>query len=166
MAPRNTYRTADGRWVALTAGTDEMVERMFVLLGRPELASDPRFRTNRARVDNVAALDELIGAWIGARNAADVVDAFQASGVSLAAIDGLAQVLSNPHFRARGDLVEVEDEEIGRLVTAAPSPRRGAGRDAIRWLGRPLGSDNRAVYRDWLGLSEAELASLEEEGVL
>jgi crotonobetainyl-CoA:carnitine CoA-transferase CaiB-like acyl-CoA transferase len=167
VAPRNTYRTADGGWVAITAGTDELARRALAVIGRPELVDDPRFRTNRARVANVDELDALLGEWIGARRCADVVDAFNAAGVSLAAVDGLGAVLRNPHFRARGSIVELEDEG-GTIALAAPQPRgaRDAARGRIDHLGGELGADNEAVYRDWLGCDAEQIAAWRAGGVI
>jgi len=159
MAARNTYRTADGEWVALTAGTDALVRRTFAVVGRPELADDPRFRTNRDRLANVDAFDEIVGGWIAARPRAEVVEAFTGAGVSLAGVDGLLEVATNPHFRARGSL-----SEVGGLTTAAPSPHAAGG--AIRWLGRARGADNSAVFAEWLGLDAERLAALAREGVI
>ncbi len=166
MAPRNTYATADGRWVALTAGTDGLVLRLFTQMGRPELMDDPRFATNRARVENVEALDEIIGAWIAARLATDVVEAFAEAKVSLALVDGPLGVVENPHFRARGSFTEVEDAEIGSVVTTAPLPHRIESRGQVRHLGRGIGADNDAVYGDWLGLSRDERAALATGSVI
>ena len=120
VAPRNTYRTADGAWVALTAGTDDLVGKMFHLFGRPELCDDPRFRDNLARVAHVDELDAIISEWIGARSRDAVVEQFNAAGVSLAAVDGLLRVAANPQLRARGSLIEVDDAEAGPITTAAP----------------------------------------------
>ncbi|HVO27328.1 MAG TPA: CoA transferase [Candidatus Margulisiibacteriota bacterium] len=166
VAPRNTYRTADGAWVALTAGTDDLVRKMFHLFGRPELCDDPRFRDNLARVAHVEELDAIIAAWIGARPCDEVVEQFNAAGVSLAAVDGLLRVAANPQFRARGSLIEVGDAEAGTLTTAAPSPARAQAPGRIRHLGRGLGADNRAVYCDWLGLSDTALARLQTDGII
>ncbi|MDG2308371.1 MAG: CoA transferase [Candidatus Binatia bacterium] len=160
MAPRNTYATGDERWVALTAGTDELVRRVFTVIGRDELMEDARFATNRARVENVDALDEIIGAWIGARPCREVVEAFAETNVSLAAVDGPLGVIENPHFQARESLASVEDPEIGRVVTPAPLPRRIESPGQVRHLGRAIGEDNDAVYGDWLGLSRDERAAL------
>ena len=165
-APRNTYRTADGKWVALTAGTDDLVRRLFHVIGRPELRDDPRFRGNLARVAHVDALDAIIEDWIGARSRDEVVATFNAAGVSLAAIDGLLRVAANPHFRARGNMMEILDDEVGPLTTVAPSPRRAHAPGQIRHLGRALGADNHAVYVDWLGLDESQLAALHADGVI
>lgn len=135
VAPRNTYRAADGAWVALTAGTDAMCKRVFAAIGRSELAGDERFRSNLSRLANVDALDAIIGDWIAARSSGEVVDELTAAGVSLARCDDLRAVAANEHFRRRGDLVEVDG-----LTLAAPlKPGR------IRWLGRPLGADDGAL---------------------
>jgi formyl-CoA transferase len=166
MAPRNTYLTADRRWVALTAGTDEMVRRLFAAIGRAELADDPRFRTNLARVANVDELDAIIGGWIGERPRDEVVATLCGAQVSVAGVDEATDVLRNPHFRARGSLLEIDDPEAGRITLAAPSPHRERDPGKIRHLGRGLGADNDAVYRDWLGLDDAEREALRRDGVI
>jgi crotonobetainyl-CoA:carnitine CoA-transferase CaiB-like acyl-CoA transferase len=163
MAPRNTYRAGDGRWIALTAGTNELVARLVGAIGRPELAADPRFRTNRARLEHVDALDEAIGAWVAGRSAADAVEALVAARVSAAVVDDVPAVLANPHFRARGEVVTVDDPELGDVTTAAPFV---AGLGAIHHLGRELGADNAAVYVDWLGVDVAELDRLRAAGIV
>ena len=163
MAPRNTYRAGDGRWVAITAGTAHLVERLFGVVGRPELASDARFRTNRARLANVEALDDVIGAWVTARSAVDAVAGLVAARVSAAVVDDLLGVLANPHFQTRRDLVTVDDPALGAITTAAPFV---AGHGTIRHLGRDLGADNARVYSDWLGLTASELAALRTTGVV
>lgn len=166
MAPRNTYRTRDGGWVALTAGTDELAHRALAVIGRPELRDDPRFRDNRTRVAHAGELDVLLGDWIRARTTADVVAAFNAAGVSMASVDGLATVLENPHFRARGSLVVVPDGDGGRMTIAAPSPRRAADPGRIDRLGGSLGFDNEAVYRDWLGCTTEQIERWRHDGVI
>ena len=157
MAPRNTYRGGDGRWVAITAGTDDLVGRLFGVIGRPELATDERFRTNRARLANVDALDAVVGDWIAARPAAAAVDALVAARVSAAVVDDVPTVLANEHFHARGEIVTVDDPAIGAVTTAAPAT---GGLGAIRHFGRDLGADNAAIYEEWLGVDTVELARL------
>lgn len=166
MAPRNTYVTGDGRWVALTAVTDELVRKMFELFGDPELCADPRFRDHAARLAHADELDTVIAAWIGARPCAEVVRAFNQAGVSLAAVDGLLHVAANPHFRTRGDFVEIDDQDAGPLTVTAPHPLCEQDPGRIRELGRARGADNRAVYVDWLGLDDGQLATLAERGVI
>lgn len=144
VAPRNAYRTRDGRWVALTAGTDELARRTLDVVGRPGLADDPRFADNASRVRHVHALDAIVGGWIAERPCDEVVEAFARARVSLAAIDPPSAVPANPQVVARGSLVEVVDPEIGRVRVSAP-PCGGT----IRWLGRALGADDEA-FRAWI----------------
>ena len=166
MAPRNAYATGDGKWVALTAGTDELVRRTFEVLGRPDLTADPRFSTNAARVANAAALDGILAEWIGARPCAAVVEAFTDAGVSLCAVDGPLATIENPHFAARGSLTRIEDPEAGPLTMATPLPRRTQAPGRVRHLGRSPGADNDAIYGDWLGLGRDQRAALAAEGVI
>jgi crotonobetainyl-CoA:carnitine CoA-transferase CaiB-like acyl-CoA transferase len=166
MAPRNAYPTADGEWVAITAGTDDLVRRLFAAIGEADLAADLRFRDNASRVAHVEELDAIVGGWIAARSRDEAVEALNAAGVSAAGVDGLRRVLENPHFRARKSLVELGDADGSSIVAAAPSPLRTDGPGRIRWLGRSRGADNDAVYRGWLGLSAEELADLVRAGVV
>jgi crotonobetainyl-CoA:carnitine CoA-transferase CaiB-like acyl-CoA transferase len=166
MAPRNTYRTGDGGWVAITAGTDELAYRALAVIGSPDLRNDPRFRDNRARVAHADQLDGLLGDWIGTRGTADVVAAFNAAGVSMASVDDVGDVLRNPHFRARGSLVEAPDGDGGTMTLAAPSPRRDAEPARIGRLGGEIGEANDRVYGDWLGCTPDELARWRDEGVI
>ena len=76
-APRNVYRTSDGKWVCLSASTQAMAERLFRAIGRPELADDPRFATNAARLQNVLVLDSIIGDFIAGMTQADCVAYFR-----------------------------------------------------------------------------------------
>jgi formyl-CoA transferase len=163
MAPRNAYRAADGRWVAITAGTQALVRRLFVTMGRAELADDPRFSTNQARLRHVEALDDAIATWIGARTAEDAVTALVASRVSAAVVDDTLTVLANPHFLARGDLVTIEDPTLGRVTLPAPFP---PGAAKVRHLGRAVRADTSVVFREWLGLDPAELGRLAAAGVI
>ena len=166
MAARNTYRTADGHWVALTAGTDDMVRRLFAAVGRPELADDPRFVDNRARLANTAAFDGIVGGWIATHPRDAVIAAAAGARVSLASVDDLPSVLANPQFRARPTLIEADDPELGTITTTAPLPFRTDHPGTIRHLGRPRGADNVAVYRDWLHMDDAELRNLAAAGVI
>jgi crotonobetainyl-CoA:carnitine CoA-transferase CaiB-like acyl-CoA transferase len=83
--------------------------------------------------------------------------------VSAAVVDDMPAVLANPHFRARGEIVSVDDSDLGATTTAAPAL---GGLGTIRHLGRALGADNRTVYVDWLGIDDADLDRLRAAGVV
>jgi len=84
-APRNVYATSDGGWVALSASTQAMTERLFRAIGRPDMIGDPRFRTNADRLEHVEEVDAVIGAFVGARSLAENLRFFEAAETTVAA---------------------------------------------------------------------------------
>ncbi|MEE9274742.1 MAG: CoA transferase, partial [bacterium] len=100
-APRNCYPTKDGRWVAISASTQPMAERLFRAIGREDLIADPRFTDNTKRVANVVALDEILFAEIGARTCEENMARFEAGGVTASPVYDIEEALADPHFQAR-----------------------------------------------------------------
>jgi crotonobetainyl-CoA:carnitine CoA-transferase CaiB-like acyl-CoA transferase len=164
-APRGTYPTKDGQWVGM-AGTSQAVGlRVLSVIGHPELADDPRFATSEARVRNREELDGLIAEWTGRHTLQEVLAAFDREHAAAAPIYDIAQIFEDPQYRERGTMVRVPDEELGEVVLADVQPRLSETPGRIRHPGLPLGSANAEVYGE-LGLSEDEVASLRDEGVL
>ena len=85
-APRNTYLTKDGRWVAVAGSTQVLAERMFKEMGRADLITDPRFKTNRDRVANVDELDKIVSAWMLERTRAEVIEQLVRAEVAVAPV--------------------------------------------------------------------------------
>jgi crotonobetainyl-CoA:carnitine CoA-transferase CaiB-like acyl-CoA transferase len=166
VAPRNAYRTGDDRWVAVSGTSQSVAERIFRAIGRPELARDPRFATNEARVQNVEELDAIIEEWTRAHSLQEVMAAFEAHEAAASPIYDIQQIDSDLQYRARGTVVRVEDEELGEVLLPDVQPRFSETPGSIRHPGLPLGSANRDVFVEDLGLSEEELAELQADGVV
>jgi crotonobetainyl-CoA:carnitine CoA-transferase CaiB-like acyl-CoA transferase len=166
VAPRNAYRTGDDRWVAVSGTSQSVAERIFGAIGRPELARDPRFATNEARVENVEELDAIIEEWTRAHTLQEVMAAFEAHEAAASPIYDIQQIDSDLQYRARGTVVRVEDDQLGEVVLPDVQPRFSATPGAIRHAGQPLGSANRDVFVEEMGLSEEELAELRADGVV
>jgi len=165
-APRNTYRTKDGQWLAISASTPNTAVRLFEALGLTELLADPRFATNEARVQNAEALDEILEEAIGRYTLQEVMELFTRHEVTAAPVYHVPQLLADPHVQARGLVVEVADPQLGRIPMHLPLPRLTGTPGAIRWPGPPLGAHNEEIYREELGLTNAELEQLKSEGVI
>lgn len=131
-APRNIYPTRGGGWVALSASTQAMTERLLRAIGRPELIEDPRFRTNQDRLDNVEALDAIIGAFMAERTQAENLAFFEQAQVTVGPVYDPAGFAADPHVQGRGVLVPVEVEGIGTVPMHAPVPRLSRTPGAIR----------------------------------
>ncbi len=122
-APRNVFRTKGSDWVALSASTQGMTERLLRTIGREDLIDDPRFRTNADRLANVDALDAVIGEFIAARTLQENLEFFRAAEVTVGPVYDIGQIVLDPHVVERGILVEVPDEATGTLPMHAVVPR-------------------------------------------
>jgi crotonobetainyl-CoA:carnitine CoA-transferase CaiB-like acyl-CoA transferase len=166
VAPRNSYRTGDQRWVALSGTSQSVADRIFAAIERPELAGDPRFATNEARLDHVEELDAILAEWIGAHTLQEVMAAFEAHEAAASPIYDVQQIFADMQFRARGTLVRVEDEDLGDVILPEVQPRLSETPGRHRHAGLALGAANREVLVGELGLSEEELERLRDEGVV
>ncbi|HYZ11612.1 MAG TPA: CaiB/BaiF CoA-transferase family protein [Actinomycetota bacterium] len=166
VAPRNSYRTSDDRWVAVSGTSQSVADRIFAAIERPELAGDPRFATNEARLDHVEELDAILSEWIGAHTLQEVMAAFESHEAAASPIYDVQQIFADMQYRARGTMVRVEDEELGDVILPEVQPRLSATPGRHRHAGLSLGSANREVFVDELGLSDDELERLRTEGVV
>ncbi|TKA02933.1 CaiB/BaiF CoA transferase family protein [Actinacidiphila oryziradicis] len=138
-APRNVYRCRDGRWLAVSAPADSIAERIVRLVGRPELCEEPWFATGRGRAEHAAVLNEAIGGWVAERDAATVLAAFEQAQAAVAPVYDVADIVGDPHFKARRTIVEVPDEELGAVAMPDIPVRLSATPGRIRWAGPRLG---------------------------
>jgi len=165
-SPRGTYKTQDGKWVALSASTPASAEAMFKALGLERLLADPRFATNDARIANGEAVDEALAEAIGRRSREEIVRLFETEGLTAAPVYDIADIMEDPHFKARRTFVEVPDPQLGTVTMSAPTPRLSDTPGTIRWAGPALGAHNREVFADELGLSDVELDRLKADGII
>jgi crotonobetainyl-CoA:carnitine CoA-transferase CaiB-like acyl-CoA transferase len=163
-APRGTFRTRDGRWVALSGTSQTVAARVFKAMGRPELARDPRFATNADRLANVDQLDDVIAGWIGERTREEVMAAFGEGQVAAAPVYDIAEIIEDRHYRERGTIVRVADDELGDVAMCDVHPRLSETPGRIRHAGRSLGASNQDVFGE-LGLGSEELDRLQTEEV-
>lgn len=164
-APRNTYRTADGNWVAVSTSAQSIAERVMRLVGRPDLVDEPWFATGADRAAHADLLDEAVGSWIAARSRTDVLAAFEKAEAAIAPIQDVRDVMADPQYQALDTITAVEDPELGRIRMQNVLFRLSSTPGAIRWPGRPHGADTEEVLTE-LGLTKAELTSLREAGAV
>jgi len=119
-SPRGTYRTSDGKWVALSASTPASADAMFKALGLGRLLADPRFATNDARIANGEAVDRAIAEAIGQRSREEIVRLFETEGLTAAPVYDIADIMEDPHFKARHTFVDLPDPELGTATMSAP----------------------------------------------
>jgi len=165
-SPRGTYKTREGKWVALSASTPASADAMFKALGIGHLLADPRFATNDARIANGEAVDRAIAEAIGKRSREEIVRLFETEGLTAAPVYDIADIMEDPHFKARRTFVELPDPQLGTVTMSAPTPRLSDTPGTIRWAGPALGAHNREVYAGELGLSDQEIERLRADGII
>lgn len=164
-APRNTYRTSDGKWVAVSTSAQRIAERVLELVGHPEVIAEEWFRTGHGRVQHVDMLDQYVGDWIAARTREEVLDAFTEAGAAIAPVYNAQDIVEDPHVRATEMLVEVEDDDLGPILQHNVMWRLSESPGAIRFTGRRLGQDTDAVLTE-IGLSAADISALRKSEVI
>ncbi|MBO0772402.1 MAG: CoA transferase [Actinobacteria bacterium] len=165
-APRNTYRTKDGSWLAVSTSGQAIAERVLRLVGHPEVISEPWFGTGRGRVEHVDLLDRYVADWVAERDRDEVLQAFTAAGAAVAPVYDPRDIVNDPHIRATEMLTTVADEDLGPLLMHNVMWRMSATPGQIRFTGRRLGADTDAVLVGELGYEPAEVARLRVEGVV
>ncbi|MEV4579136.1 CoA transferase [Nonomuraea jabiensis] len=164
-APRNTYRTRDGRWLAISTSAQPVAERVVTLVGRPDLVEQPWFASGSGRVQHVDELDEAVASWIAERDADEVIARFEEAQAAVAPIYDVSDIAEDPQYAALETFVEVPDEELGSVTLQNVLFRLSDTPGEIRWPGRRLGRDTDEVLAELDYTGEA-IAALREEGVI
>jgi crotonobetainyl-CoA:carnitine CoA-transferase CaiB-like acyl-CoA transferase len=166
VVPAADYDTADGKRMSIHAGTDALLRRLAKVIGRPGLADEPAFADYPSRVASQAELYAIIAEWVGRTTLAEAMKALVAADIPASPLMSVADIAADPHFRERGTLIDVEDEEYGRLTMAAPIPRMSETPGQVRSLGPALGSGNESILGGMLGMDAAEIEALRKAGVI
>jgi crotonobetainyl-CoA:carnitine CoA-transferase CaiB-like acyl-CoA transferase len=164
-APRNTYRTAEGKWVAVSTSTQPVAERVMRLVGRPDVIAEPWFATGHGRAAHADELDAAVGRWIAERSLDEVVSAFEQAEAAVAPIYDVADVLADPQYQALQSIVTVADPELGPLKMQNVLFRLSDTPGRIRTTGPRLGEHNAEVFGR-LGIDAEGLADLARQGVI
>lgn len=165
IAPSNAYPCADAD-ILIGANQNKVFARLADAMGQPELALDPDYATHEARGRNQQALDDRIADWTRDQPSADVLAQLEAHAVPAGKLYKAADMLEDPHFRAREAIVKVKHPQFRNLMMQNVTPKLSATPGKINWPGPDIGAWNRDVYGELLGLTADDLAGLRSEGVI
>ena len=159
LAPYNLFKTK-GLPIVIGAGNDGQFRKLCAELGRPELAQDARFATNRARLDNLAALTQALGELLKDQDGESLAISLMEKGVPAGAVRDVPSVLNNPHTKHRHMVVQIDDYK-GTGIPVKLSRTPGSARS------KPMhfGAANRAILQE-AGYGEAEIDALIEDGIV
>jgi crotonobetainyl-CoA:carnitine CoA-transferase CaiB-like acyl-CoA transferase len=164
-APATVFRARD-RYVYLHAGTPGLFARMCALMGRPDLLEDPRFADVPGRVANTAAIEEIVGEWVGKHTSDELAELMNEAGIPFGPVATMSDLIASPQLRSREMFVDIEHPELGVLKLLGSPIKLSETPASIRLAPPRAGADNEAVYRGLLGLTADELAELEGEGAV
>ena len=165
-APRNTYVTKDGSWVAVSASAQQIASRIMRLVGHGDMVDEPWFATGRGRYEHVDEIDRYVSDWIAARGCDEVIEAFSQAEAAIAPVYDARDIVEDPHIRETEMLIEVPDDELGPVLMHNVMWRMSETPGRIRHTGRPLGADTDEVLEGDLGVSPDEVRRLREKGVV
>jgi crotonobetainyl-CoA:carnitine CoA-transferase CaiB-like acyl-CoA transferase len=164
--PNNLYPTADGQFIHIQAAQNTVFRRFAPAIGMPQLLDDTRFGSAVARGQHQQEMDDIVARWTQGRTLAEIRAVLDAADVPAMGINNIADIFRDPHFRARGMLAEVPDDDLGTVTLAGPVPRLSRTPGVIRKSGGRIGQDTRSVLLEIGGLTPDELKALEAENVV
>lgn len=163
--PRNVYQTSDGHWVALSASTPNVSNRVAKIIGRPDLLEQPWYGTHSGRVEHRDEVDTLVSDWIGARTRDEVLSKFDEGNGAIAAVYSVADIAKDPHYQYRESFTTVMHEEHGPITMQNLIARLESSPGEVRFPGAALGQHNNEVYSA-LGISPERIAALAKAEVI
>jgi len=163
-APYQAFPTADG-WINVGGANQSNWERIVKVIGRPELAADPRFLANGDRMRNLEALTTVIGERLKTRPSADWIREFEAAGVPVGPVNKIGDMLADPQVAAREMVVEVDHPKAGR-TKALGFPVKFSETPASVTRAAPLLGQHTREILEALGYSGAEIERLQKDGAV
>ena len=164
-APRNTYKSRDDKWIAISTSAQSIAERGLTLVGHPEVLDEPWFASGAERAKHADLLDGYVGSWIGERDADEVIREFEAAQAAVAQIYTIKEVFEDPQYQALDTITTVEDPDLGPVRMQNVLYRLSETPGGINWTGRKMGADTNEVFAE-LGLTEEQIAGLREAGIV
>ena len=166
IAPSNVYPCSDGEYL-IGANQDTVFGRLCGAMGRPELASDPRYANHAARGRHQEELDGLIAKWTQTLTIADLEDKMIAAGVPAGRLYRPQDMLDDPHFAARDAIIAVPHPRWGEVKMQNVFPKLSATPGSVRRRApETIGQDNAEVFGELLGLDGAALTDLQARGII
>lgn len=168
-APRNNYQTKDGRWLALSATAQIPFERLMDAVGKPDYKTDPRFKTNEARItkENRAELNRVISEWFSKMTLKEALESCERQEITTGLIADMRDVAKDPHVQERKTLIDLEDPATGKTIRIPDVPMRLLNSPGkIRFPGLSTGAANEVVYQDLLGYEPERINELKSKQII
>lgn len=165
IAPSNTYLTADGAYVVIAGNSDPIYKRLMTTIGRADLADAPEFAHNDGRAAKSGLLDAAITHWTSSLPIDQVLAALETAEVPAGRIYSVADIVSDPHYQARGMLLNAELPGGVSVKMPGIVPKLSETPGAVNWQGPSLGQHTDDILGS-LGLTDTDIQRLKTSGVV
>ena len=165
-APRSLYKTADNQWLGLSATSQSTFEGLAKAMGMEDLLERTEFKDNAARLENRESLNDELNRWLGQRNLKETMDQLIPAGGVVGPVYDAAQIMEDPHFHSRQDIIDIDDPELGQTKMLGVVPKFSETPGAVEHAGPKVGEHNQHIYNSWLGLDEEKLTELNRQGTI
>jgi crotonobetainyl-CoA:carnitine CoA-transferase CaiB-like acyl-CoA transferase len=166
VCPRNAYMTKDLKWVALSASAESIAKRVFQAIGHPELLDDPRFESNKARLANVEMVDRIIDEWMKEHTQEEAINILRKAEAAVAPVYDASQIYTDKHFRERGSIIKVNDDDLGEITMQGAFPQILSDPAKIKFTGKSkIGSDTEKIMLS-LGYEQSEIDNFKSKKVI
>jgi formyl-CoA transferase len=165
-APTSAYAASDGKWVLIAGNSEPLFARLVTAMGQSELAEDPRFIGNQARVENVDVLDRIIGEWTATFTSEALIDLLAEADIPSSLVYTAAEIAADPQYRHRGMVQEVEDPLFGEVLQSGIVPGVPEDPGRIRWPGPALGAHTDEVLGELLDMTPDDIEALRRDAVI
>jgi crotonobetainyl-CoA:carnitine CoA-transferase CaiB-like acyl-CoA transferase len=166
VAPADNFLSRDGKWVVFVVTSDGLFQRFAKAIGREDLAQDPRFLKNLDRLKNLDALHKIIRPWFQEKTVSEIDKIFGEKGIPYGLVYNAKDICEDPQNQFRGNIVEVQDPEIGPVRMQSVTPRLSETPGKVSSSSPGLGAHNKEVWGGLLGLTQEELEDLLKKGVI
>lgn len=164
--PRNTYRSRDGRWLAISASSQKTFERLAEAMALPNLAREPKYATNAKRCENADELDATLADWFATRDSDDILAKLAAADVVVGPVLDIRDIFKDEHYAARQNIIAVPDEDFDMVRMQNVVPRFTRTPGEVVHAGKGIGADNAEIFSDWLGLDAKQLKKMKQADII
>ena len=165
-APRNLYKTADDRWLGLSATSQSTFESLAKAMGMHDLIEKEAYKDNAARLENRQNLNVELQGWLGERDLDETMEQLIPSGGVVGPVYDAPQIISDPHYQAREDIIDIDDPQLGKTKMLGVVPKFSVTPGSVEHAGPTIGEHNRLIYGSWLNLDDIQLADLSDQGTI
>ncbi|EZH64175.1 CoA-transferase (plasmid) [Bacillaceae bacterium JMAK1] len=165
-SPAGTFQTKDGHWLVLVTSSDSTFTRLAKAMNRDDMLNDDRYYTNSVRLERFEETNGIVADWVKLWNRQELLAHLDEHGVPISAINSIEDIFSDPHYKARENIIEMSHPRLGNVKMPGVIPKFSETPGKVTNVGPDLGEHNEEILTDMIGLNEDKINSLKQQGII